>query len=181
MSVLQDHELALLAMTGERDAFSELARRHASSVRALLRRLGAQPALADDLAQDTFLIALERIETFRNEGPFGAWINRIAARLYVKRWRSDARTEFSPNAPEALDASNSSARNPGDMIDLDRALESLSRNERLCVTLCHGVGLTHTEIGAELRMPIGTVKSHIKRGLDKLRAQMQIETRVRQS
>src|ERR1700720_1233383 len=86
-----DLDLVALAVAGGRDAFGELVRRHGSAVRGLLRRMGADPILADDLAQDAFLAAFEQIADFRGEGTFQAWVKRIAARLYVKRWRRDAR------------------------------------------------------------------------------------------
>jgi RNA polymerase sigma-70 factor (ECF subfamily) len=86
-----DLELVALAATGGRAAFGELIRRHGSAVRGLLRRMGASAALADDVAQDSFLAAFEQISDFRGDGTFQAWVKRIAARLYVKRWRRDAR------------------------------------------------------------------------------------------
>ena len=59
------------------------------------------------------------------------------------------------------------------LVDLDEALKTLSEPERLCVSLCHGAGLSHPEIATALNLPLGTVKSHVKRGLDKLRARLQ--------
>jgi len=57
-------------------------------------------------------------------------------------------------------------------IDLDDAMKSLSPAERVCVSLCYGAGLSHAEAAAALNTPLGTVKSHVKRGLDKLRARL---------
>lgn len=57
-------------------------------------------------------------------------------------------------------------------MDLDEALKALSEVERLCVSLCHGAGLSHPEIASAINLPLGTVKSHVKRGLDKLRARL---------
>ena len=165
MRSLQDHELAALAIAGERPAFSELARRHSSGVRSLLRRMGAQPALADDLAQDALVIAFERLDTFRNDGPFAAWLNRIAARLYVKRWHVDARVDLFADPTDYATAATTAT---SDWIDLDKALQTLSAAERLCVSLCHGAGFSHTEAATALNLPLGTVKSHVKRGLEKL-------------
>jgi len=95
-----DLELVALAAAGGRAAFGELVRRHGSAVRGLLRRMGAQAALADDLAQDALLAAFEQIGEFRGDGTFQAWVKRIAARLYVKRWRKDARLELMAEPPE---------------------------------------------------------------------------------
>lgn len=169
-----DLELAALAAAGGRQAFGELARRHGSAVRGLLRRMGADPALADDLAQDAFLAAFEGIAEFRGEGSFSAWIKRIAARLYVRRWRKDARVELMAETPEPDPelASESGQAGAANRLDLDEALRSLAPLERVCVCLCHGAGLSNAEAAIALNTPLGTVKSHVKRGLDKLKARM---------
>jgi RNA polymerase sigma-70 factor (ECF subfamily) len=57
-------------------------------------------------------------------------------------------------------------------MDLDRALKLISPPERLCVSLCHGAGLKHDEIALALGVPLGTVKSHVTRGLKKLKVLM---------
>lgn len=159
-----DVELAAFAAAGGRREFGELVRRHSASVRGLLRRMGAEPALADDVAQDAFLQAYERCAEFRGEGSFSAWVRKIAARLYLRRRAKDARwTEMS----EVEEATVAADRGPA--LDLDQALKALSEIERVCVSLCHGAGLTHSEIAAATNLPLGTVKSHVKRGLDKLR------------
>src|ERR1700710_1638929 len=88
---LHDVELCSHAATGERRAFGELVRRHGSAVRGLLRRMGAQAAEADDVAQDAFLIAFERISEFRGEGAFAGWVKRIAARAYLRRLQKERR------------------------------------------------------------------------------------------
>jgi RNA polymerase sigma-70 factor (ECF subfamily) len=165
-----DLELAALAASGGRSAFGELIRRHNSAVRALLRRMGADGATADDVAQDAFLAAFEQITDFRGEGTFQAWVKRIAARLYVKRWRRDARGQALAEADERT--LPLVAAGPDDRIDLDEALRRLSQAERLCISLCYGAGLSHAEAAEALNAPLGTVKSHVKRGLDKLRTRL---------
>jgi RNA polymerase sigma-70 factor (ECF subfamily) len=162
-----DVELAALAAAGGRREFGELVRRHGSAVRALLRRMGAQGAEADDVAQDAFLQAFEKCAEFRGEGTFAAWVKRIAARLYLKRKARDARYVAEIGTEEIAPAIDT----PG-LVDLDEALKSLNETERLCVSLCHGAGLSHPEIAAAMNLPLGTVKSHVKRGLDKLRARL---------
>src|SRR5512147_1303231 len=88
---LHDVELCSHAATGERRAFGELVRRHSSAIRHLLRRMGAQAAEADDVAQDAFLAAFERITEFRGEGTFAGWVKRIAARQYLRRLQKERR------------------------------------------------------------------------------------------
>jgi RNA polymerase sigma-70 factor (ECF subfamily) len=164
------HDLELVALTvaGGGSAFGELVRRHGSAVRALLRRMGADTHLADDLAQDAFLAAFEQITEFRGEGTFQAWVKRIAARAYVKRWRRDAREALMAETPEPERPTADVAA----AIDLDEALRALSGPERVCVSLCYGAGLSHAEAALALNAPLGTVKSHVKRGLDKLRLRL---------
>jgi RNA polymerase sigma factor (sigma-70 family) len=167
-----DLDLVTLAATGGRAAFGELVRRHSSAVRALLRRMGADPATADDIAQDAFMAAFEQIAEFRGEGTFQAWVKRIAARLYVKRWRREARFSAAPDPSDDDRGVGETEAGQADRIDLDEALKTLSPVERMCVSLCYGSGLSHAEAAQALNTPLGTVKSHVKRGLDKLRRRL---------
>ena len=162
---LHDVELAALAAAGQRAAFGELVRRHGSAVRALVRRMGADAALADDIAQDACLAAFERIAEFRGEGTFQAWLKRIASRLYLKRVKRDvARALQQDPSDDPVASGGQDAR-----LDLDEALRGLAPAERVCVSLCYGAGFSHAEAAELLNAPLGTVKSHVKRGLDKLR------------
>jgi RNA polymerase sigma-70 factor (ECF subfamily) len=138
--------------------------------------MGADGALADDLAQDAFLAAFEQIAEFRGDGTFQSWVKRIAARLYVRRWRRDSHLELLAEPPESAPDAAPRRASPEGLLDLDEALRSLSEVERVCVSLCYGAGLSHAEASAALNAPLGTVKSHVKRGMDKLRLQLAPET-----
>ena len=168
---LHDVELCTHAATGERRAFGELVMRHGSSVRGLLRRMGAQGAEADDVAQDAFLAAFERIAEFRGEGTFAGWVKRIAARSYLRRLQKERR--IGALTAEQVDVETGGGGGDADgRIDLDEALKVLGAAERICVTMCFGAGLSHQEAADALNLPLGTVKSHVKRGLDKLRTRL---------
>jgi RNA polymerase sigma factor (sigma-70 family) len=167
-------ELVARAVGGDKAAFGMLSRKAASAVHALLRRMGADPALADDLTQDALVAAWRSITTFRAEASFAGWLMRIAARLYVKRRRKDARLVV---LAEPIAEAAPAAMSGGEGLDLDRALATLSAGERLCVSLCHGAGFTHAEIAEALQVPLGTVKSHVTRGLQKLRRRLEPEDR----
>ena len=164
-----DAQLATRAAGGDRAAFGELVRRHGSAVRALLRRMGADASLADDLAQDAFMTAFRKIGELQNPAAFAAWVKQIAARLLVRRWRQDRRIELMAETPEP---DVEGAPPVGARLDLEKAMQALSPIQRLCVSLCFGADLTHAEVAEALNVPLGTVKSHVKRGLDKLRAQL---------
>ena len=85
MPPVSDAELiARVVVVDDRHAFSELVRRHQSAVRATLRRLTAGNfALADDLAQDTFMLAYRNIKSFRQEAKFSTWLYRIATNAFL--------------------------------------------------------------------------------------------------
>lgn len=168
-AALHDVELCALAAAGERRAFGELVRRHGSAVRGVLRRMGAQGAEADDVAQDAFLTAFERVSEFRGEGTFAAWVKKIAARLYLRRLQRERRLGAltAEGTDDEAPCSDADAA-----IDLEGALQALGPAERLCVTMCFGAGLSHSEAAEALNLPLGTVKSHVKRGLEKLRTRL---------
>jgi RNA polymerase sigma-70 factor (ECF subfamily) len=163
-----DAELAGRAVGGDRAAFGELARRAAPPAHALLRRMGAQPALADDMVQDALVQAYRAIHTYRAEAPFAGWLMKIAARLYVKRRKKDARlvllADPAAEAPIVVVADFSA--------DLDRALATLSPPERLCVSLCHGAGFTQVGDRRGLAGPARDRQIHVTRGLAKLRRRL---------
>jgi RNA polymerase sigma-70 factor (ECF subfamily) len=168
---LHDVELAALSAAGDRKAYGELVRRHSRAVRGLLRRMGADASRADDAAQDAFLTGFEQIADFRGAGAFAGWIKKIAARQYLRGVRRDARISWT-DTPEDANPDAVQAPHSGDSIDLDEALKTLSEAERLSVSLCYGADLSHAEAAEALNLPLGTVKSHVKRGLDKLRARL---------
>lgn len=168
---LHDTELASLSAAGDRKAFGELVRRYGSAVRALLRRMGGDPATADDIAQDAFLAAFEAIADYRGEGSFGGWVKKIAARLYIKRWKKAKSLDLGLEPEDVELASHEVDSNR--RMDLDEAMRVLSPAEQMCVSLCFGGGLSHAETAEALNTPLGTVKSHVKRGLDKLRRRLE--------
>jgi RNA polymerase sigma-70 factor, ECF subfamily len=157
-----------LAMDGDRAAFAELVRRRQSWVRNLLRRLCRDPALADDLAQQAFLQAWRSLPTLNSVAAFGAWLRRLA----VNTWLAHRRTAFPGCVPLDPDAPGPAAAfvpASSERLDLDRALAQLSPAERLCVVLAYSEGMSHGEISAATALPLGTVKSHVRRGAERLR------------
>ena len=158
------------AMTGDTAAFTELVLRRQKRVRDMLRRLCGDHALADDLAQKAFVQAWRKLGALRDPGAFGGWLKRLA----VNVWLADARRAAPPidDNEEAFFAAADPAPSPertAGRLDLDRALAMLKPDERLCVVLAHGEGMTHPEIAAAAGLPLGTVKSHVLRGTEKLK------------
>ena len=175
LAAASDIKLAQATAGGDRAAFAELVRRAAPHAWSTLRRMGAQPALADDLTQDTLLVALRAIASYRGEAPFASWTARIATREYLQHIRKNARLMLTAEPVNADTPDDDPAAAHGVRLDLDMALARLKPVEQLCVSLCHGAGFTHDEIAAELDIPLGTAKSHVTRALKKLRRLMRGE------
>lgn len=155
--------------------FGLLVRRHQGRVRAQLRRLlGHDAALADDLAQDTFVLAWRKLQQFRGESRFSAWLHCIAHSCFLQHLRSRSRDRPAAQAPmrdpEAeFDTPDADAAPDGLVLDLDAALQQLSPQQRQALLYCVQLGLSHEEAAVVLDMPLGSVKTHVARGKAKLR------------
>lgn len=162
--------LVLAAQARDQAAFGELVKRRQGWARALLRRMCGSAAEADDLAQEAFIKAWDRIRDLETPAAFPGWFRRIAVTTFLmaKRRQKAVFEEIDDASPIAADESTPEAA-AGAKIDLERALARLSDAERLCVTLNHGEGLSHAEIVELTGLPLGTVKSHVLRGSEKLR------------
>lgn len=168
-----------LAMNGDARAFSELVQRRQASLRNLLRRLSRDAALADDLAQQVFIKAWRSLPKLRSVNAYGAWLRRLA----VNTWLAHVRAAGPPGVeldPDELPGATCESGSSDQRLDLDRALAGLAHHERLCVVLAYSEGMSHSEISAATELPLGTVKSHIKRGSERLRAQLSAYEPVRE-
>jgi len=167
---LPESTLILAAQARDRDAFAELVRRRQGWLRALLRKLSGDAQMADDLAQETFLRAWQRLGKLHEPRAFGAWLRRLAVNHFIDTRRlkqadfADAKT---------LDGLASAETSPSEAVqsehDLEHVLTALSTAERLCIVLNLGEGMSHAEIEQLTGLSLGTVKSHILRGTTKLR------------
>ena len=153
----------------DQHAFGELVRRHQSAVRGLLRQLTrTDVALADDLAQETFLRAYKHIRSFRGEARFSTWLYRIAYNCFREEARR--RKEFvGIDEKEQQQEPDPQVRDPALRHDLMYALSLLPLHERSAILLCCQNGLTHDEAARVLEIPIGTVKTNVLRGREKLK------------
>lgn len=153
----------LLAMAGSDDAFGEVVRVHQKQLVALLARVCGSHAAAEDAAQAAFVKAWRNLSSLRDAERFGSWLRQIAMRAAIDAARASKPFEELPdiadNSGESIEA----------RLDLDAAFRLLSPAQRACVLLAYSEGLSHGEIAAELELPVGTVKSHVARGVRLLR------------
>jgi len=160
----------------DHNAFGELVRRNQSPVRAFLTRMTRGDShLADDLAQETFLKAWQKLQTFRGTAKFSTWLFGIAFNEFrgAARRRKELALEDMADLPPEL-AEPPAAPNSNLRLDLTEALKLLNSNERAAVLLCCQNGLSHEEAARVLDCPLGTVKTNISRGKEKLKRQLSL-------
>jgi RNA polymerase sigma-70 factor (ECF subfamily) len=158
-------------------AFGELVRRHQSQVRNFLRKLSRDPELADDLAQDCFIHAWEKLHTFAGHGSFIGWLLKVAYTTFLQSRRKSSRYDqvLVKMEQTAESAGRTHTEESDELSDLDRFLAVLTEEERAVMILSYACGLSHREIGDAAELPIGTVKSIIFRGKEKIRESFEIE------
>ncbi len=175
---IDDHELvAKVVAQQDSAAFGELVRRHQSHVRNFLRKLTRDYTLADDLAQDAFLHAWDKLHTYRGHGTFIGWLLKVAYTTFLQAKRKSSRYgEILEEVGHDAEARGSQhMQQSEDVLNLDRFLAVLTEEERAIMILSYACGLSHREIGDAADMPIGTVKSIIFRGKEKIRESFEIE------
>lgn len=161
--------VARVLLNDNRNAFEQLLRRHQGMVRAQLRRLlHGDVAAADDLAQETFLLAWRKLDQFRSEARFSTWLYRIAYSCFLQACRK------SPRSGEHADASEAerlpAVEHAIDLqLDFERAMRRLSAAEQSVLLHCVQMELSHEEAAYVLAVPLGTVKTHAMRGKAKLK------------
>ena len=171
MSFTDADLIARALLDADQNAFGELVRRYQSPVRGFLVKMTRGDLhLADDLAQETFVKAWKKLGTFRSDAKFSTWLFGIACnewRMQVRGRREIPLEELSTPPPEPEEppaAATSQLR-----LDLAQAMKTLTEGERAAIVLCCQNGLSHDEAAQALECPLGTVKTNVLRGKEKLR------------
>ena len=183
---LSDQEVVALARTGKDAAYREILRRYERPVFSLIYRMVRDRALAEDLAQDTFVKALNALGSYRPEFKFSSWVFKIANNVAIDQLRRreldtlsldgapGARTaeEVEATALQAVDRTETplaelESRELGSRIE--QAIGRLRPEYRSCILLRHVEGRSYEEIAEALDLPLGTVKTYIHRARIELR------------
>ena len=155
------------ARQGSDEAFSRLVAEHQQAVRAFLRRLCAVPADADDLAQEAFVTAWSNMHRLRPGVSFRTFVCGIAYRKALndrKRFnRAAARDTAWHDLTPQTQSPTTDAR-----LSVQAALQTLPIDVRAAISLCVAGDYSHSEAAEILALPLGTIKSHIQKGRDKL-------------
>jgi len=172
-----DNELVAKAVAQQdADAFGELVRRHQSQVRNFLRKLTRDVSLADDLAQDCFMHAWDKLHTYMGRGSFIGWLLKVAYTTFLQAKRKSNRYGeiLQQIGHQAEPAERQHMPTSDEITDLDKFLAVLTEEERAVMILSYACGLSHREISDTADLPVGTVKSIIFRGKEKIRDRFEI-------
>lgn len=155
-----------LAAAGDRRAFERLYRDHVDRVFTLCARMTADRALAEELTQDVFVRAWEKLALFRGESSFGTWLHRLTVNLVLNHREADGRRKRHLAVDDTGDACAqvpARAAAPGDRMDLERAIAALPPGARRVFVLHDVEGYTHEEIGTLLGITDGGSKAQLHR------------------
>jgi RNA polymerase sigma-70 factor (ECF subfamily) len=169
--------VALAVASQDTAAFGELIRRHQSQVRNFLRKLAGDPVEADDLSQEAFLHAWDKLQTYSGRGSFIGWLLKVAYTTFLQSKRKSKRyAEVMDEVGHVAELeSRSYTQSAEEVTDLEKLLAVLTAEERAIMVMSYACGLSHREIGEATGLPVGTVKSVIFRGKEKIRTSFDIK------
>jgi RNA polymerase sigma-70 factor, ECF subfamily len=166
-------------LAGDREAFRALVEREGPGVVRACHRILADLHEAEDAAQEAFVTAFGALSTWRRDGPFGAWLTRIAVRIALRRAQRrkpvawiDPADPGAIDMPGGIDPAASALRAERDSA-IRRALADLDEPYRETVSLRFFGELSLAEIAEQTGRPLGTVKTHLHRGLLRLRTSLE--------
>lgn len=166
-------------------AFEVLVQRHQPKILMLQKRLCRDPALAEDLCQETFLHAWRKLATFDNRGSFAGWLAKLAHNIFLQSLRKNKKHRdhevSEEQAGESAAAAPQSGESAGNQLDLERLLAVVSNEEQVLLVLHYAHGLSASEIAKVVDSPDGTVKSQIHRAKQKIREHFELSPEVRQN
>jgi RNA polymerase sigma-70 factor (ECF subfamily) len=157
------------AASGDRGAFERLYRQHVNRVFSLCARMVADRARAEELTQDVFVRAWEKLRLFRGESSFSTWLHRLTVNVVLNARKSDGRQQsrFEENDEEAgMDAHAGIVGMPlapGDLLDLEEAVAKLPPGARRVFVLHDVEGYKHEEIAEMLGVTSGATKAQLHR------------------
>jgi RNA polymerase sigma-70 factor (ECF subfamily) len=161
-----------LAQAGDGAAFERIYRANAGRVYALALRLTADRQRADELVQDAFVRAWERLGSFRGESSFATWLHRLTVNVFLvaarSRRRRDAWEEGHAELPEAAIAARDGGLGPEGRMDLDAAIARLPDGARTAFVLHELQGYSHEEIASLTGVAAGTIRAQLFRARRRL-------------
>lgn len=152
-----------LAQDGDTSAFERLYHEHVARVHSLARRMAGGEA-ADDLTQEVFIRAWEKLGSFRGDSAFGTWLHRLAVNWILSRREAMRKREARHVPGEAVfETLHSRPGTPGLRMDFEKAVDRLPDGAREVFVLYDVEGWPHKDIARMLKISVGTSKSQLHR------------------
>jgi RNA polymerase sigma-70 factor (ECF subfamily) len=171
MDAGEEARLIGLARAGDTRAFGQLVDAHQAAVRAFLRRLSGNYADADDIAQDAFARTWDALDRFDGTSSLRTFLCGVAFQYWRRQRRSAGRRVARETAyADLADTQTELPAGTAQRLALRQAMDDLPEEQRAVLALCLGQEFTHAEAAEVLGLPLGTVKSHVKRGRAKLQS-----------
>jgi RNA polymerase sigma-70 factor (ECF subfamily) len=156
-----DTEDVALALAGDTRAFERLYRKHEVRIHTLCRRM-VGPDLSEDVTQDVFVRAWQKLDLFGGRSSFGTWLYRLAINVCLaRREKAGKRRERFRTDEGAMERARAPRHRPDHRMDLDRAIDRLPERARQVFVLHDVEGYKHREIGDMLGIAAGTSKSQL--------------------
>lgn len=178
MAETSDRDLVEQTRRGKLEAYGELVSRYQSAVYSVCYRMLSIREDAEDLAQETFMRAFQRLETFDAERPFGPWIRRVAANLSLNHLQRKRVVQFELDE-ERDQAPLAVPETPEDRLEgkqaalaVRAAIAELPPHYRAVIELRHYQDLSYAEIAEVLGLPMSDVKSHLYRARKQLASRL---------
>jgi RNA polymerase sigma-70 factor (ECF subfamily) len=172
--------------SGDQFAFATLVKSHQCAVRGFLRRLtGGDVELAEDLAQETFIKAYQNISSYKQKSRFISWLLSIAYQEFAREYRKNKELKKYISLTQSIDDAEHALRNTDSWekeqnasiaeLTIERLMSKLDQREQILLTLTYQMGMTNREISTIMNLPLGTVKSGIRRARITLASLLGIE------
>ncbi len=165
-----DVELVQAARSGDTAAFETLYRRHVGRIHGtVLRLVGYDHGRAEELVQDAFVRAWQKLDTFRRQSAFGTWLYRLAVNTALMALRARAADPVRMLPEDTLPEAGDEPFCPAEREELERAIATLPPRARAVLVLHDVEGWKHRDIAAQLDMAAGTSKAQLHRARRLLR------------
>lgn len=173
----EESQLVIRSQNGDQNAYEKLYKANVGKVYALCLRLCGQKELAEDLTQESFIRAWQKLASFRGDSKFSSWLFRLTSNVVIghlrkhNKWQIDSLDDAGSYETKLLEQAQSYERPFGIHQEIDKGLRCLSDTARVVLIMYEYLGFQHNEISEITGMAIGTSKTHLHRARTTLKAQ----------
>jgi len=156
-------QLVLRSKNGDHSAYEKLYRDNIGRVYALCLRLCGQKELAEDLSQEAFIRAWQKLDSFRGDSAFSSWLFRLTSNVVIGTLRKTNKWQLDSLDEQTYEQTVKTSHSLGENQDIDKALRCLPDTARVVLIMYEYLGYTHNEIASITGMAVGTSKTHLHR------------------